>query len=110
MSTKSTTKRSALLEADIRLYLRIAKDHDWRLLAPCGVRKLLCSYLNCAPSEITKITRTATGFALTSKDEEIRKKRLLHNNERLALQGAKLEPVSNLVTCRIATVPKRLDK
>ncbi|POS82964.1 hypothetical protein EPUL_004832 [Erysiphe pulchra] len=71
-STKSTIKKSAPLEADMRLFLRIAKDHDWRLFAPCGVRELLCSYLKCAPSEITKITRTPTGFALNSKDEEIR--------------------------------------
>ncbi|POS85127.1 hypothetical protein EPUL_003936 [Erysiphe pulchra] len=88
----------------MHLFLRIAKDNNWRLLAPCGVSEFLCSYLKCAPSEITKITRTPTGFALNSIDEEIQC-RLLNNNQGLALQGAKLEPESDLITYRIATVP-----
>ncbi|KHJ30921.1 putative eka-like protein [Erysiphe necator] len=89
------------------LFLRISKDQDWRLLAKCGVREVLCIFLKFSPSDITNITRTPTGFALFSKDEETRQK-LLNNNEGLALQNAKLEPVSDLMTYRIATVPVAL--
>lgn len=73
----------------MRLLLRIYEDHDSRLLAPFGVRKVLCIYLKCIPSDITNLTRTLTSFALTSKDEDTRQ-RLLNDNEGLALQGAKL--------------------
>ncbi|KHJ33245.1 putative eka-like protein [Erysiphe necator] len=103
ISAKIINKKSVLLGGDMRLFLRISKDHDWRLLAPCGVREVLFIHLKCSPFDITNIKWTPSGFALTSKDEETRQK-LLNNNEGLALQNAKLEPASDLIIYRIATV------
>ncbi|KHJ35213.1 putative eka-like protein [Erysiphe necator] len=107
ISAKIINKKSAPLGGVMRLFLRISKDHDWQLLVLCGVREVLCIHLKCSPSDITNITRTPTGFTLTSKDEETRQK-LLNNYEELALQISKLEPASDLITYRIATVPVAL--
>ncbi|KHJ34118.1 putative eka-like protein [Erysiphe necator] len=92
---------------DERLFLRIDKNHEWRLLAPSGVREILCEHLSCTPSDITHITRTPTGFALTVKGKETRQK-LLNDSDGISTQGAKLEPASDLITYRIATVPVAL--
>ncbi|KHJ31870.1 putative eka-like protein [Erysiphe necator] len=91
-------------KSDERLILRIDKDHKWRLLAPSGECEILCEHLNFIPSDLTYVTRTSTGFALTIKEKEIRQK-LLNDSDRISFQGAKLEPASDLITYRIATVP-----
>ncbi|POS83661.1 hypothetical protein EPUL_003788 [Erysiphe pulchra] len=103
MTEKSTTKSSSLSGADDRLFIRITKDHEWRLLSPCVVREKLCIHLNCSPSDICQITRTSTGYALTTKDREVRQM-LLNNNDGLSSHAAKLEPASDLTINRIATV------
>ncbi|KHJ30831.1 putative eka-like protein [Erysiphe necator] len=58
----------------------------------------------CIPSDVTHVTRTPTSFVLTIKEKEIRQK-LLNDCDRISSQGTKLEPVSDLITYRIATVP-----
>ncbi|KHJ35698.1 putative eka-like protein [Erysiphe necator] len=92
---------------DERLFLRIDKNHEWRLLGPSGVREILCEHLSYTPSDITHITRTPTGFALTVKGEETRQK-ILNDSDGISTQGAKLEPAPDLITYRIATVPVAL--
>ncbi|KHJ32366.1 putative eka-like protein [Erysiphe necator] len=105
-SSKNLPNYAAPSKPDERLFLRIDKDHEWRL-APSGVREILCEHLICIPSDVTHVTRTPTGFALTIKEEEIRQK-LLNDSDRISSQGAKLEPASDLITYRIATVPVAL--
>ncbi|POS81952.1 hypothetical protein EPUL_006708, partial [Erysiphe pulchra] len=78
-----------------------------RLLASSGVREILCKHLDYQPSDLTVITRSPTGFALTTKGKKIRQK-LLNNSDGISTLGAKLEPASDLLTYRIATVPVTL--
>ncbi|KHJ31844.1 putative eka-like protein [Erysiphe necator] len=92
---------------DERLLLRIDKNHEWRILAPSGAHELLSKHLNCIPSNITHITRTPTGLALTAKEKETRQK-LLNDSDAISTQGANLEPTSEPITYRIATVPVAL--
>ncbi|KHJ31265.1 putative eka-like protein [Erysiphe necator] len=65
--------------------------------------------MSCNETDITSVNRTQIDFALTIKDKEIRQK-LLNDSFNLAPLEAKLEPASNLITYRIATVPVALTK
>ncbi|KHJ36157.1 putative eka-like protein [Erysiphe necator] len=103
-SSKNLPNYAALSKPEERLFLRIDLDHKWRLLAPSGVREILCKNLNCVPSDVTLIARTPTGFALTIKEKEIRQK-LLNDGDKISSQGAKLELASDLITYRIVTLP-----
>ncbi|KHJ34855.1 putative eka-like protein [Erysiphe necator] len=106
-SSKNLPNYAAPSKLNERLFLRIDKDHKWLLLAPSGVREIFCEHLNCIPYDMTYVTRTPIGFALTIKEKEIRQK-LLNDSDRISSQGAKLEPASDLTTYRIATVPVAL--
>ncbi|RKF59116.1 putative eka-like protein [Golovinomyces cichoracearum] len=101
---KETVKYTKSFESDERLFLRLPKDQEWRLLAPCSIREAVSSHLKYSPTDIIHIRRTATGFALTAKDKDTRF-RLLDGSVAHSVQNVKLEPASDLVTYHIATVP-----
>ncbi|POS82454.1 hypothetical protein EPUL_005836, partial [Erysiphe pulchra] len=102
-------KPSSTAGIDECIFLRISKEHDWRLLARSGIRETICKHLSCRETDITSVNRTQTGFALTISDKEVRQK-LLNDSSNLAPLDAKLEPASDLITYRIPTVPAALTK
>ncbi|CCU82344.1 putative effector protein [Blumeria hordei DH14] len=93
--------------ADTRLFLRLARNHPHRLLAPAGVRSAVSEALGTAANDITLVQRVQTGFALTAKNELARKE-LLDSSTSRSVSGIKLEPASNLVAMQIATVPETI--
>ncbi|KAI1005884.1 hypothetical protein K3495_g2334 [Podosphaera aphanis] len=89
LQAQKPEKSSLACPKDNRLFLRLAEGHKWREISPTGERE-------------------ATGFAITARNEEIRKK-LLASSEEFTPIGAKLKPSSNLVAIHIATVPVAID-
>lgn len=64
--------------------------------------------LGTVANNITLVKRVKTGFTLTVKDELARRE-LLDSSAARRESGISLEPASNLVVLRIATVPVRIN-
>ncbi|CCU83181.1 EKA-like protein, partial [Blumeria hordei DH14] len=89
---------------DDRLFLRLDANHEWRQLSPAGVREAVAKQTHCTPSDVDQVQRVPTGFAIRAKSPDA-KSRLLEASSTFAQVEAKLEPPSDLVSLRIATVP-----
>ncbi|KHJ33603.1 putative eka-like protein [Erysiphe necator] len=101
---KEKGKHSKPSTGDDRLFLRLAKEHEWRPLALSAIREIICKHLECSLTDILLIRRTATGFALTANDKETRQL-LLDKSSMISAQNATIEPASDLVTYHIPNVP-----
>ncbi|POS81828.1 hypothetical protein EPUL_006653, partial [Erysiphe pulchra] len=101
---KEKGKHSKPSTGDDRLFLCLTKEHKWQPLAPTAIRELICKHLECSLTDILLIRRTATGFALTTKDKETRQL-LLDKFSTISAQNAAMEPASDLVTYHIPNVP-----
>ncbi|KHJ30633.1 putative eka-like protein [Erysiphe necator] len=101
---KEKGKHAKPSTCDHRLFLRLAKEHEWRPLAPSAIKEIICKHLECSLTEILLIRRTATGFALTANDKETRQL-LLDKSSMISAQNATIEPASDLVTYNIPNVP-----
>ncbi|KAI1007908.1 hypothetical protein K3495_g328 [Podosphaera aphanis] len=108
LQAQKPEKSSLASPKENRVFLRLPEGHKWREISPAGIRKALVGLRKCAPSEVGLVQRVRTGFAITARNEEIRKK-LLASSEELTPMGAKLEPSSNLVAIHIVTVPVAID-
>ncbi|KAI0991440.1 hypothetical protein K3495_g16747, partial [Podosphaera aphanis] len=90
-----------------RLFLRLAKEHDWRQLSPAGIREAVAQHLGLPCDTIGHVYRVPTGFVLKAKDEEARQL-LIESAEAFTSMRAKLEKSSDLIVLRISTVPVAL--
>ncbi|KHJ34842.1 putative eka-like protein [Erysiphe necator] len=90
--------------SDIRLFVRLPVDHEWRKLSPAGIREIIVKKLSIPPTLIGKIKPVNSGFALSPCSSEARENILKAGNG-LVLTGAKLEPATNWVPILVPTVP-----
>lgn len=102
--THTPSKNTHKSLSDDRLFLRLDENHIWRQLSPSGIREAIIKTTICSPTDIERIHRTRTGFAISVKNQEA-KARLLAASDTLIPFEAKLELPSDLVALRIASVP-----
>ncbi|KHJ33226.1 putative eka-like protein [Erysiphe necator] len=92
------------IKADIRIFLRLPHEHDWRNLSPAGIREVIVKKLAISPASIGRIKPVHTGFALSPCNDDAREK-ILEGQHGLFMTGAKLEPATNWVSVIVPTVP-----
>ncbi|KHJ34673.1 putative eka-like protein [Erysiphe necator] len=90
---------------DMRLFVRLSKEHEWRKLSPAGIRDVVVKKLSISPTSIGLIKPVRTGFALSPRNNEAREA-LLKLSLRLSSFGAKLEPATSWLPVIIPTVPR----
>ncbi|CCU76400.1 EKA-like protein [Blumeria hordei DH14] len=95
---------STTASKDDRIFLRLDANHEWRQLSPAGVREAVAKQTHCTPADVDQVQRVPTGFAICPKSPDA-KSRLLEASSTFAQVEAKLEPPSDLVSLRVATVP-----
>ena len=104
VQVKTQARPATAKPKDVRLFLRLEKEHAWRALSPAGVRDAVIKLVEVSSSNIEHVYRVPTGFAIKAKNEEARQL-LLNAAESFSRAGAKLETASDLATLRIASVP-----
>ncbi|CCU76501.1 EKA-like protein [Blumeria hordei DH14] len=104
LAAKTTKKDAPKARVDNRLFVRLGSDHPWRKLSPCAVRVKLQEGLQCAVGYASSLHRVRTGFAILTRNENIRE-RLLNAAPKLSNFSTKLNEASNLVVFRIPIVP-----
>ncbi|KAI1004763.1 hypothetical protein K3495_g3459 [Podosphaera aphanis] len=81
LQAQKSEKSSLASPKDNRLFLRLAEGYKWREISPAGIREALVGLLKFAPSEVGLVQRVRTGFTITARNEEIRKKLLASSEE-----------------------------
>lgn len=79
---------------DIKLFLRLPVDHEWRKLSPAGIRDIIVRKLSISPTLIGLIKIAHSGFALSHCTHEGRVS-LLQTAPCFSASNAKLEPALN---------------
>ncbi|KHJ35987.1 putative eka-like protein [Erysiphe necator] len=90
---------------DMRLFVRLSNEHEWRKLSPAGIREVVFKKLSISPTSIGLIKPVRTGFALSPRNNEAREA-LLKLSLRLSSFEAKLEPATSWLPVIIPTVPR----
>ena len=97
-------KATASSPQDERLFLRLDKNHEWRILSLAGVREALSKHFHYLCNSIESVYWVRTDFALRAKDKESRGL-LMSSADSLTSIGTKLERASDLAAIRISNVP-----
>lgn len=91
---------------DLRLFVRLPQDHEWRKLSSAGIHEIIVQKLANSPSLFRKIKSVHSRFALSPNRTEARETIIKAGNS--LLSGAKLEPATNWIPVIIPTVPSSI--
>lgn len=92
------------IKDDKRLFLRMGRDHEWRLLSPVTIKKLVTERAGVAPSAIIAMTQVRSGLAIECTSDALRET-ILRVGPSFQKENIIIEPASDWTSVIVPHVP-----
>ena len=92
------------LKEDKRLFLRMGRDNEWRMLSPVTIKKLVTERAGVAPSAIIAMTQVRSGLAIECASDALREA-ILRVGSSFQKENIIIEPASDWTSVIVPHVP-----